>query len=439
MLRIQRRRGGKGGFGIQIRALLGCLLAATLLIGAESSYPQTPEQKRSVVVDTKTPLPSSTQKTGKYFALIVGINDYQQLPHLLTPRNDAQELASILSDQYGFKTQLLLNATRDQIVGALDQYRHTLTDTDSLLIYYAGHGYFDKEIDQAYWAPVDAGQDTYAHWIIATEVTGTAKAVPARHVLVISDSCYSGMLERDVRMSTATDRAGYLEKMLQTKSRHVMASGGNEPVADSDAPGHFSHHSVFANVLLQDLSQFQADEFTAEQLFTQVKEQVAGRSKQIPEYKPIRDSNHEGGDFVFIRVRRGEASEGTAIIHSQEIEPPVTLVNPDEDAVSSALDNYEDAYTSMDVRELKRVWPSLSKDQQKEIKSGFDAPGLKAVKVQLRNRITHINGTRATTTCDQWMVYTFAGRRQPPQTNSVEILLSKNSGGSWIVNDVKGK
>ena len=422
-------------FGPRQRALANCLLTAALLVGTKPLCAQTEGQTRSVEVDTKS---SPTHKPGHYFALVIGINDYQHLPHLLTPRNDAQELMSVLSDQYGFKTQLLLEATRDQIIGAFDRYRRTLNDTDSLLIYYAGHGYFDDEMHEAYWAPVDAGEDTFARWIIAEEVTGAAQAFPARHVLVISDSCYSGMLTQDTGRSTIPDRANSLEKVLQTKSRQVMSSGGDEPVADSDAPGHFSKHSVFANVLLQDLSQFQANEFTAEQLFGQIRQQVLERAKQGPLFRPIRGSE-EGGDFVFVRVRGGNVNEGAAIIHSHEKEPLPRPINPDEEAVRTALDNYEQAYASMNVRELKKVWPSLSRDQEKEIKRGFETPGLKSVKVELRNRTLHIDGSTATAMCDQWMIYTFGGRRRPPQSNSVEILLSKNSVGDWAVNGVKGK
>jgi hypothetical protein len=427
------------GLSFRQRPFFTCLLAATLLIGSGFLWAQTPRQKRKVI-DKTTSTASSVQKAGSPFALVVGINDYQHLPHLLTPVNDAKEIASVLSDQYGFRTQLLLDATRDQIVGALDGYRRALTEADSLLIYYAGHGYFDKDVDQAYWAPVDAGEDTYARWIIATEITGTAKAVPARHVLVISDSCYSGMLAREASLSIpSNDRANFLEKMLQTKSRHVMSSGGNEPVADSDAKDHFSSHSVFANALLQGLSQFPTNEFTAQELFTQIKEQVGGRSKQVPQYNPIRDSLHEGGDFVFVRVRSAGVSEGTAIIHSNVKEPPAPPTNQDEEAVRTALNDYEDAYASMDVRELRKVWPSMSRGQEREIKNGFEAPGLRAVKVQLRNRTTTIAGGTATVNCDQWMVYTFAGRRQPPQINSVVILLAKNAQGNWVVNEVKGR
>jgi hypothetical protein len=430
MLCILTKRSRRSAIPLRHVALLGCILTATLSISSGLSYAQASSPKRSAVVDTKTLPPP--QQSGRYFALIVGIDEYQYLPHLRTARNDAQKLATVLSDQYGFKTQLLLNASRDQIIGALDQYRHSLDESDSLLIYYAGHGYFDEAAGLAYWAPTDAGQDTYARWVEATVITGTAKAIPARHVLVISDSCYSGMLTRDATLSRPTDRANYVQRMAGTRSRNVMSSGGNEPVADSDTPGHDPSHSVFANVLLQDLRQFQSDEFTAEQLFVQIKEEVGGRSKQLPQYNPIRDSSHEGGDFVFVRA--GHVPEQ----HPQEVHL-AAVVNPEEEAVRAALDTYEDAYSSMDVRDLKKVWPSLSKVQEREIKSGFDAPGLKAVKVQLRNRTTHISRDTATADCDQWMVYTFAGRRQPPQTNSVEILLSKNSGGGWVVNDVKGR
>ncbi len=425
-------------FSFQQRASLVCLVAATLLIGPGSSYAQSAGQKQDVVVDTKAPTSLLIQKTGNYFALIIGINDYQHLPRLSTPRNDAQELASVLGNQFGFKTQLLLDATRDQILETLDRYRRTLSESDNLLIYYSGHGYFDKETDQAYWVPVDAGLDTYARWIVAREITAVAKAVPARHVLVISDSSYSGMITRDARQPTPSDRANYLEDMLQTKSRDVMSSGGDEPVADNDVSGHSPLHSVFANVLLQELIQFQSNEFTAEQLFSQIRVQVAARSRQVPQYKPIGDSLDERGDFVFIRVRKGEVNEGTATIHLGR-EPPTTPVNPDEEAVRAVLDSYEEAYASMDVSELRKVWPSLSRNQEREIRSGFDTPGLKALMIQLRNRTTRIDGRKATATCDQWMVYTFEGRRQPPQTNSVEILLSKNSEGTWVVNEVKAK
>lgn len=77
------------------------------------------------------------------------------------------------------------------------------------------------------------------------------------------------------------------------------------------------------------------------------------------------------------------------------------------------------------------IKPSLSRNQEKEIKNGFQAPGLKAVKVQLRNRTTTVGDGKAIAESDQWMIYTYSGKRQPPQMSSVQILLAKGSRGNW--------
>jgi Caspase domain len=54
--------------------------------------------------------------------------------------NDANAVATILGESYGFKTKVLHDATRSEILTALNEYRRTLPEHSSLLIYYAGHG-----------------------------------------------------------------------------------------------------------------------------------------------------------------------------------------------------------------------------------------------------------------------------------------------------------
>jgi uncharacterized caspase-like protein len=263
-------------------------------------------QKRQVVPASEGPS-TANPKTGVYYALVIGIQDYRHLGKLNTPVNDAKAVATILHDQYRFKATVLLDATRRKILDALDRYRARLQDGDSLLVYYAGHGLYDSAADLAYWAPVDAETSSHDDWIVSNEITGVARAIPARHILIVSDSCYSGMLTRDARIATfaPSEHNAYIARMLQGKSRRVMSSGGNEPVADGDASGSPADHSVFANALLEGLRQINMDAFSAEELFSQyVEERVAGRSSQMPEYNFIRDSGHEDGDFVFFRASK---------------------------------------------------------------------------------------------------------------------------------------
>ena len=110
-----------------------------------------------------------------YHALVIGNNDYRNLPNLKTAVNDAEVVAEVLRDQYGFKTRLLLNATRAEIIRSLSHYRKTLTRKDNLLIYYAGHGWLDEAGDAGYWLPVDATREDPANWLANSSVTTTLK------------------------------------------------------------------------------------------------------------------------------------------------------------------------------------------------------------------------------------------------------------------------
>lgn len=275
-----------------------------------------PANKEVVVAAHKTlavtlklsPNESSAQITaqaGRYYALIIGNNSYQYVPSLRTAESDAKALEQILRERYGFETKLLLNAKREQIIVTLNEYRRKVEPNSNLLIYYAGHGYNDTEVEKAYWLPVDARKEDNANWISADDITVNVKGIPARHVVVVSDSCYSGTIARGVeflltRAMEPMGRDRYLLKMSNGKSRTLMASGGNEPVDDDGSGG----HSVFANALLTGLMQMDRDIFSAEELYYSfIREVVTGKSNQTPEYNPIRNSGHESGDFVFIRKR----------------------------------------------------------------------------------------------------------------------------------------
>jgi len=375
---------------------------------------------------------------GRYVALVIGINNYPNFPKLKTPINDAEAVAEILREPYGFKVELLLdaNATRDQVLETLDRYRQQLGEDDNLLIYYAGHGFYDPQMRVAYWAPVDARQDTYSHWIIATEITSRARAIHARHVLVVSDSCYSGMFNTkgaDSAVITPIERGRFLDRIAEGRSRHLMSSGGNEPVADCDPSGSCVH-SLFAQALLQGLGHMPFDRFAAKELFDKyVMVQVPGRSKQMPEYSPIEELGPEDGDFVFLRK-----SDDPNRAVQQDPEPtlhPQSAKDPEREAVGAALDRYTDAYSSFDIEVMKQAWPTLSKGQIRQIEDGWKR--FRAVKVELRNPTTTLFGATAKVACDQWMVYTREGTRQPPQVDSVEIVLKKDKGG-WVVNNVCG-
>ncbi|MBI3814491.1 MAG: caspase family protein, partial [Nitrospinae bacterium] len=281
---------------------VGTMLCMGMLISGyafaeERSVTVKAKEKRDLSVEAKKGLDTALLNT-KYHAIIIGNNSYKNLPKLKTAVADAKEVERVLKTQYGFETKLLLDATRNEILTTVNDFRKRLGSKDNLLIYYAGHGEFDKTADRAYWLPVNAQRDDPVDWISATDITDNIKRIASAHILIISDSCYSGTLTRAAAgdLSTKGERDEFVKKMMERRSRTLMASGGNEPVADEGGSG----HSVFADSLLRALKEADKGIFTAEELFHgRVKSSVAGKSDQVPEYNDIKNSGHDGGDFVF--------------------------------------------------------------------------------------------------------------------------------------------
>jgi uncharacterized caspase-like protein len=146
------------------------------------------------VVQAKPALPAIP--FGNYHALLIGNKNYQYWPRLDTPENDARKTADMLARRYGFKSKVIINATRYDILKALNDLRKELTEKDNLLIYYAGHGHLDEKISRGYWVPTDSEIDSNANWISTTAITDILNAIVAKHILIVADTCYSGALTR---------------------------------------------------------------------------------------------------------------------------------------------------------------------------------------------------------------------------------------------------
>lgn len=244
----------------------------------------------------------SSNNNNKYVALLIGNNQYQHINALKTAVNDASVLKSILEKKYGFKADLLINATRSEILRAVSNLQRTVTADTNVLIYYAGHGYLAKEEDRGYWMPVDADMNNPANWIANDDITSKIRAMKAKHVLVVADSCYSGTMvlrepsDRKRANRSTQDKWAYWKKMSEKKTRQVMSSGGLEPVLDKGGEG---NHSVFASAIINALKENEGI-LEGTELFTQVRQKVRWNAHQTPMYAPIHLSGHDGGDFFFI-------------------------------------------------------------------------------------------------------------------------------------------
>ena len=231
---------------------------------------------------------------GDYHAVVIGNDKYSgDLPALRTATKDAMAVAGILEKDYDFDVDLLINASHDDIVESMSEKRRLLGTDDNLLVYYAGHGYYDEDTDLGYWLPVDAELDSQSKWISNSEIRETIKGMNAKHVLLVADSCFSGTLLRNVDVKRTNK---FYEQMATRSARLVMTSGGIEPVMDGGGDG----HSVFARSFIRKLSS-NAPIIDGTSLFQAIREPVVMTSDQVPQYSNIRFIDSDGGDFLFVR------------------------------------------------------------------------------------------------------------------------------------------
>ena len=232
---------------------------------------------------------------GKYYALVIGNDNYQELKNLQNAVNDANDVATLLKSSYGFEVDILINANREEILNAFSRIRKQATKKDNILIYYAGHGWrYDTNDDEGFWLPVDSSMNNEFNWIPNTDIIRSVNRMKAKHVIVVADSCFSGTMTRGVNI--AKKNSNFIEKIVNKKARTVLTSGGLEPVSDVGGDG----NSVFASAFLRILSENQGV-IDGSNLFNILRDKVVTNSDQTPEYGNIRKTGHDGGDFLFVR------------------------------------------------------------------------------------------------------------------------------------------
>ncbi len=242
------------------------------------------------------------------WAAIIGIDDYQKWPKLRYAAHDAEGVRDVLVEKYKFKPDhvfTLLNeqATRQNILSLLGDKLgdpSLVKREDRVFVFFAGHGATRKlpsGRDLGYIIPVDADLTSYEGLAISmTNFQDIAEAIPAKHLLFVMDSCYSGLaLTRGGGIGRSQN---YLQEIARREARQMFTAGGaDQQVADNGPNG----HSVFTWTLLQALDgrgDLNGDGvITASELATYVSPAVSALSHQTPAFGNLPGS--EGGDFIF--------------------------------------------------------------------------------------------------------------------------------------------
>jgi peptidoglycan/xylan/chitin deacetylase (PgdA/CDA1 family)/uncharacterized caspase-like protein/TolA-binding protein len=243
------------------------------------------------------------------WAAIIGIDDYQSWPKLGYAANDARSIQDLLIKKYNFKPDHVFglfdkDATRENILSLLGDKLASpdmVKREDRVFVFYAGHGatrHLASGRDLGYVIPADAGLENYEGSAISmSNFQDIAEAIPAKHLLFVMDSCYSGLaLTRGGAAPAGIQN--YLLEISKREARQMFTAGGaDQQVADTGPNG----HSVFTWTLLQALdgrADLNGDGVvTATELAAYVTPAVSALSHQTPAFGNLPGS--EGGDFLF--------------------------------------------------------------------------------------------------------------------------------------------
>lgn len=234
---------------------------------------------------------------GEYYALLIGVSDYNDASNVPDleglPTKDAQDLRDVLVNKYSFKSEnvVLLNnsPTENQILREFVKLKKKITNKDNVLIFYAGHGIYDEKTETGSWLPSDADPEYGLNMISNSTIKDYIKGINSKHTLLISDACFSGSIFK-TRSYKAAPKS--ITRKFELPSRKAITSGTLKTVPNK---------SVFLKYLIDRLNKNTELYLTARKIFDRIEEPVMNNSKNVPQYGTIQEVGDEGGDFVFIR------------------------------------------------------------------------------------------------------------------------------------------
>lgn len=230
---------------------------------------------------------------GENFLLVIGVNNYRHWSYLNNAVKDCRDVVRTLTQYYMFEPQnvfTLFNeeASRENILEKLEQINNQIRPEDNLLVYYAGHGYYNNSTELGYWVPYDARKDKVSDFIPNSTVRDYVRQIDAHNTFLIADACYSGSM-------FGTSRGNNYSR--DARSRWAFTSGDIEKVWDGQ-PG---QNSPFARYLISYLKSNTKVELTAFELIDAVSNQVRNNTQQKPQGAPLRQADDQGGMFIFQR------------------------------------------------------------------------------------------------------------------------------------------
>ncbi|MBF0225996.1 MAG: SUMF1/EgtB/PvdO family nonheme iron enzyme [Desulfobacterales bacterium] len=298
----------------KIFASICMLLYLSLFAGICNSEP--------AKIINKKDLNHSNDKLGTFYGLFIGINTYNDsnIEALKTSVKDAETFAQILQKKYKFKTTLLLNdkATKDNIIKNLESFQKSIKENDSLLIYFSGYGKIDRLYDLGWWLPYDAINNNSSSFIDNSFFNQIISSINARHILVISDACYSEIhLSPSISLPSSKNDQFYID-IFNKKSRCALVSRLNSP----EISPQIKNYSIFANELINIFDSAKEGILITSEILSIISPEIKKKSNNIPILGQIRGTGSQDGEFTFVFYNQDRTQDRIQEETQNQLNPP---------------------------------------------------------------------------------------------------------------------
>ncbi|OCC14196.1 serine/threonine kinase [Dissulfuribacter thermophilus] len=268
--------------------------------------------------------PTGQKVTGDNWLFVIGIDSYLHWPRLKTAVNDARSVRDVLLERYHFDRSHLIelydeDATRKNIIGKLRYLAKHVREDDTLFIFYAGHGHLDSITKEGSWIPVESGVRDASSWITNHDIKNYLKvdAIKAKHILLVSDSCFAGDFFRGHRGKLPEVTEKVIRKAWELPSRQAITSGGLEPVSDAG----FGGNSVFSHFLIAALKENRKPYLIPSDLYPYIQAGVIENAEQYPQYGILQGTGgSQGGEYVFFLKQGARLDDLSAQARARQAE-----------------------------------------------------------------------------------------------------------------------
>lgn len=238
------------------------------------------------------------------YALIIATDQYDNWSDLVNPVFDSKTIAEELKKTYGYKVEVIENASQSDVLKKLREYAEKkYKPLDQLFIFFAGHGTYDQTFGEGFVVTKESqlNDEAKTTYLSHNRLRSIVNNVPCDHIFLAMDVCFGGTFDAALASSRGAGaeevykeqgQAEFITRKLTYKTRRFLTSGGKTYVSDG-IPG---KHSPFAKNFLEALRSRGGKDgvLTLPELYTYVE-----RLKIQPRFGEFGD-NAPGSDFIFV-------------------------------------------------------------------------------------------------------------------------------------------